>query len=392
MEEKKVPNQNIQQYYHYEEDEIDLYELWLVLKRRWKVVLVSILIFLSIGLSYIFLSTPLYKIEANIKNMHIGGKSVVDIYKVVDLIKAKFYREIIYRKNSLKEYGFYLDNVRLAKGNKTDTFKIIVYSISNQKGEEAINKILEYIKSEYKPILKSFILDKKNKIYKLQEEKNIIKNLKIKELEEQKRSLLETEIPLMERKRDFLQEKVKNLNLLIKSYLSSISNYEEVIKNLSIGMKNPNLSDSSLSIVSNQIVQYDNLIISPQNKINNYQLEITNIEQEQIPSINRKIRYIKEVKIKFINKNLEKLRLELKNIDREIKTLELSIKPPLTKDFEILSKSIFDKPAKPKKGLILAVSIVSGLFLGIFLAFFLEWIKNVRKRHREKNLKNEPIF
>lgn len=41
--------------------------------------------------------------------------------------------------------------------------------------------------------------------------------------------------------------------------------------------------------------------------------------------------------------------------------------------------SISDEPIKPKKQLIIAVAFISGLMLGIFLAFFREFISNGRK-------------
>lgn len=43
------------------------------------------------------------------------------------------------------------------------------------------------------------------------------------------------------------------------------------------------------------------------------------------------------------------------------------------------SINITPDPIKPKKGLIVAVGFISGLMLGIFLAFFLEFIRNGRK-------------
>ena len=47
-----------------------------------------------------------------------------------------------------------------------------------------------------------------------------------------------------------------------------------------------------------------------------------------------------------------------------------------------------NKPSKPKKLLITVVGFFSGLFLGIFGAFFKEWYENV-KRQRENSLKEE---
>ena len=38
-----------------------------------------------------------------------------------------------------------------------------------------------------------------------------------------------------------------------------------------------------------------------------------------------------------------------------------------------------DKPVKPKRKLIIAVGLISGLFLGIFLALFKEWIENIKR-------------
>ncbi len=369
---------------YYQEDEIDLYELFLILKKRWKIILLSLLGFSLAAIVYIFTSTPLYKVESNIRSIYMDGEPISDVSKIIALIKAKYYKEGTDRKKFLEENGFYLEDatIQTVKRNKTDILKITVYSFSPQKGEEAVNKIINYLRIEYKPILERFILDTLNKKEQLEEEKKIIQKYKIRELEKQKELLLKEEIPLLKRKRAFLQEKVKNLNLLIKSYLSSINNYEKAIKNLSQAMKNPNLSNSSLLIVSNQIAQYENLITSLQNKIKNYQLEIKNIEQEQIPAIEKKIKEINEIEIKSIDEELENLRLKLKSIDRQIKMLELSLKPPLTENFKVLSENISDKPAKPKKMLIIAISIVSGLFLGIFLAFFYEWLQNAKNRRK----------
>jgi uncharacterized protein involved in exopolysaccharide biosynthesis len=39
-----------------------------------------------------------------------------------------------------------------------------------------------------------------------------------------------------------------------------------------------------------------------------------------------------------------------------------------------------DKPVKPKKKLMVAVAGITSIFLGIFIAFFLEWLENIKKR------------
>ena len=178
MYEKKIPiikadDSDANKIVYCQEDEIDLYELFLILKKRWKIIVISTVFIFFIGLVYILLSTPLYKVEANIKNIYINGTPANDISKIIGLVKAKFYKEGTDRKKFLKENGFYLDdvNIQTVKRDKTDVFFIRVYSLSNEKGEEAINKILQYLQSEYEPVLQKFILDTKNKIERLEEEK-----------------------------------------------------------------------------------------------------------------------------------------------------------------------------------------------------------------------------
>ena len=48
----------------------------------------------------------------------------------------------------------------------------------------------------------------------------------------------------------------------------------------------------------------------------------------------------------------------------------------------VLEPSVPSVPFKPNKKLIVAVSGISALFFGVFLAFFLEFIKNNRNRHK----------
>jgi len=53
-------------FYCYEDDEIDLYELWLILKRRKLTVLITTIFFVAISAAYAFLATPVYKTEASL--------------------------------------------------------------------------------------------------------------------------------------------------------------------------------------------------------------------------------------------------------------------------------------------------------------------------------------
>jgi len=62
-----------QQYIYYEEDEIDLYELWLTLKRRKKIIFGITGLFTVIAIVLCFILPPTYKTETTL--MPLGGKS-----------------------------------------------------------------------------------------------------------------------------------------------------------------------------------------------------------------------------------------------------------------------------------------------------------------------------
>lgn len=81
----------------------------------------------------------------------------------------------------------------------------------------------------------------------------------------------------------------------------------------------------------------------------------------------------------------------VEELDRELKRISENYKTTLIKNpdknreynffvLNIIEKpTYFDQPVKPKRKLIIAVSAVSALFLGVFLAFVLEWWANMRK-------------
>jgi len=75
--------------------------------------------------------------------------------------------------------------------------------------------------------------------------------------------------------------------------------------------------------------------------------------------------------------DLKKYISELKAKEQE---LELSITPFMIKPTHIVGEiETLENPIKPKKKLIVIVAFISGLMLSVFLAFFLEFIGNIRK-------------
>ena len=74
---------------------------------------------------------------------------------------------------------------------------------------------------------------------------------------------------------------------------------------------------------------------------------------------------------------------ELDILKTKIYKVNYDLKHRLYLPFSLVSKPIASGvPFKPNKKLIVAVSGISALFFGVFLAFFLEFIKNNKSRHK----------
>ena len=300
----------IQNYPCYEDDEIDLYELWLILKKRFKWIVGSILTFLVIAIIYLLITPPVYKTEAVIYPTNVRVKipaittSVVDALllsndmpNLVAVLQSNYVKEKVIKNLNLLPILF-----PDKWDNKTKTWKDPNNAPTILDGLKKLNDLI------------SVKQDKNTKVVKLSVE--FPKNPKLAFLIAQ--------------------------NLLIES--------EKFLKKQTVDLLN----------------KYKTYIVTQIRKIKE---SINKLQQSKNNT----------VELKILLSNLEEL-------NHQYQALHFySVK--LEKPFEVISPPYIPdkkKPYKPKKGLILITAIVSGLFIGIFLAFFIEWLENL-KEQREKS-------
>ncbi|WP_457643030.1 Wzz/FepE/Etk N-terminal domain-containing protein [Persephonella sp.] len=284
MEERKLPEKaKEERVVYYEEDEIDLYELWLVLKKRWKVIILSTSVLLFSAVAYIFTSKPIYE-SAFIVKVPAPFVSNQDTINSLEAVKT------FLEEKRLKELSNILEtNERILK----ELFSLSANPIKKEKNRIKIS--IAVYSPEVITYLSKSILNYLNK-------NKYLKN----RLEIEKSTILQT---------------IKN----IKSEIKDTENLKQAI-----------------------IAKI---------KSNNYNIGFNPLE---------------------IDESIIQLKEKLHTLDAKLKTL---------KGYEIVVEPVIpSKPTKPKKTLILAAATISGLFLGVFLAFFLEWIENAKRRHqREEN-------
>ncbi len=260
---------------HYYEDEIDLYELWLKLKKRWRVILFTTLSFLFLALLYIILTPKVYESSFVVKIPTAEDKPILSprettkyIRYLEELIKARKYDKLSKALN-MKE----VENILSIKGREIrgvkDSLEISVEVRDPELIPPLAKAILRYLNDN--EFIKSHLRRKRE--------------------------------ALTFRKRA-LEEELRSLQSLQKSLLKESPDAEKI---------------SELAKL------------------------IADIKQEIIDT---------EIAL------------------RSLRGFTLSVEP-----------FVPDTPSKPKSLLVLVVAGVSGLFMGIFVALFLEWLEEARRRH-----------
>ncbi|WP_038056383.1 Wzz/FepE/Etk N-terminal domain-containing protein [Thermodesulfobacterium hydrogeniphilum] len=265
----------------YMEDEIDLYEIYLKLKKHFKFIVgfVVIVTFLA-GIISFFLS-PVYKSEIALRRS--GSISFEEIKAMVNylnnLLKDKEYEEIS------KELKLSLENVKKIKEiklkvdrrNKSkNVFSLEVYTYDRTLIPQVINSVLSYIKEN--PYTQ------------------MVTNQRLREIDTRIKNI-EGNIEKLKKLRTILYNKFENKRELYLGF-------------------NP--------------------------------VEI-------------------EEKIIDLQARIERLKLEKEFVRKVLVPLNDPIIP--------------DKPYKPKRVLIIAVTFISSLFMAVFLALFMEWLSEARKYH-----------
>ncbi len=255
---------------YWEEDEIDLYELWLVIKKRKAIIFITTFVFIFLAGLYLLITPSVYQSSFILKK---GLLSPFQIKKYIDNLQFL-----------LKE-GRYDDLEKLLEihSSKIEKIKSIEASIPrNEKSMVQVNvEVLD--PTLIKPLEKAIVAYISNQ-------------------------------PLVQR----------TLSIKKKVLISMIENLKEGIKTLQELQKDSKMTDLEMDPLEIQVT------------IKNYQDQLAGIQSD------------------------------------------LALLRPL---FLATSAVVPTKPSKPKKKLVLAVAGVSGIFLGIFLAFFSEWLAQARKRY-----------
>ena len=388
-------------YYNYpiEEDEIDLYELWLTLKKRKKVILSITIGITVLAVIISFLLPKVYrtnftlmplggektsKLGALLGNLPISIPTTTSGVTVEAVLNSRILKEKLIKRLNLLPLLFpdKWDNTTKSwiLKDKDDTPPTILdgvkklkklISVSTDKKTGVITVYVEFKKNPYMAykmaneiikitdeILneKSFTLAKKYRIYvgeRLQEAKERLKKLEKIYIQFSEGKIKEIPFLTMTESTEF--GKLKGKLIAEKEKLKAMRT-------------TPNISQLNIKAQETKIKNI-------QKKINEY--------LKKLPTMNSN--YVSIPKLEF---NLLQLKSEISIAQGLYQTLVQEYELAKAREMkEQIAFQVIDppfipelkKPYKPKKKLIVAVSFVTALFLSIFLAFFMEWLENIKK-------------
>jgi uncharacterized protein involved in exopolysaccharide biosynthesis len=325
----------------YEEDEIDLKELFKTLWDKKIFIGVFTTVVTILAIIYAFSVPKVYEAKAIFKvgeykemsktgdlenqniDINISTKTVDATSGLTKELEVLFI-EIL--KNE-KDREAKIENISVVKG-QSDIFEVTSLGSSNEFAVGELNKILKHVQEKHKKVLD----DVKNR-----------RQSKIEQLESKLMILKTRTIPT-------LKDKINRYNANLQIYEK---NFIEVQSNLKkIKAKNPTLA----TIQINEQKYLADMLITLRDSLEEYEA--------------------KKDQLEFI---------EAGQIKEELNILKSLMKPHSNKNTEIIGKVMTnDYAVKPKKKLIVVVAFVTGFILSIFLVFFMEFIRGFKEEDKKE--------
>jgi len=395
MENRKQPLNDPHNQFFYEDDEIDLYELYLTLKRRKKIVLGITFLFTAIALIMCFILPKTYKTDVSI--MPLGGEKKSGLSSLLSSLpvsipgmsQSGLTVESILQSRILKEKivkDLNLLHVLFKDKWDNETKKWILDEDEKPPtvldGAEALKELISYSSDKKTGVITINVEFKKDPVMAYK-----IANDLLNATEE---ILKEKTFTVSKKYRIYLGKQLeqvrKRLEKLQKIYSEFTQGKIKEIPMLSFTDEDINRGKKEGALIA-QREKLKALLEKPD--LTTYEREKTKKEisdiEKQLNSFKNKNSYISVPNYQF---NLMRLKTEMGITqglyETLIKEYELAKAQEMKEQvsFQVIDPPyIPKKPAKPKKKLIVAVGLISGLFLGTFAAFFKEWLDNIKKRH-----------
>ncbi len=363
------------------EDEIDLSQLFSVLWRRKGVILATLVLCVGLAVLYCAIAEKKYLISAQISPGITGynGNRVQRDLSPKDLqawFNQKAYLATLegtYPEDLLKQVKI---NASFPRGSKVVSLKF--YWPDKAKGEKILRTVIDSLSGLSRERLnKSLKVSESVLEEAIRKKRNALEQLKIAQEKLNRDIDIEKDNLALEKDTiKTMEQKIIQTKMLIKDMAAEVRdvnhNTSELIKLRNELARNPKADKFSVLMYSNFIQQNMSYSIELRKNITDLKNTIFDLQLEKKGQETKLKKILDNIK-SLEEKRDKELPLERSSIESEIQTL-ISRKESLSPVEVVQQPFCSIKPVKPKTSLILAVSLVTGIFLGIFAAFLAEFI------------------
>lgn len=341
-----------------QEGTIDLRELFLVLKKRKKLIYLLTGFITILAIIYSLIATPWFQANATIE---MGKYKNADATKEIYIEEGKALAERLNIKyidiyKNIKNRNSKITSITASKKN-SQFITISSIGKNNEIAADEINNIVKALQARHKIIIDEIISRKKSELDEINRNIYKVKSYDIVSITSKIEYENDTQLPSVAKKISTIQLDLNN----------SIKRKGEAMKNL-VSLKN-DAALAALRLAQIQGLEY---------KISANELKLIDLNTN-------KQNIIKTVLPDLLLKKDKLIKIDLIELAEKHSLTKLSMEPYNYHNTTLVGKIIInDTPVKPKKKLIVIVAFITGLMLSIFLAFFLEFISSARKENEIK--------
>lgn len=395
------------------DDEINLYDYLKVLYKRRVLIIAIFLISVISALIISYRMTPLYKVSAMLSLSFLAEKgSITTNYSVptanlIASIEGGSYNSQIYEALNLDPSMVSL-SFKVSQPKNSTTLQVDYYTPDPAQGKLIVDELLKQVNFVYgeraefeQEKIDNSIAVAKNQINTIENQKELLKNQRITINNQKKRIASDSETIVNNKKKTIsdIESERRRIELLREAEKTIKRQIEEVENNTKLMMEQRSelLKPEGAKMDAGTKILYLNSI--QQNIIYldrlNAQIDKNKMDQEAAKNNIEKL----EIKLNDLDVELKKQDFNLKDKDTELMNLETAlrdkdneVKNQIQKksDLELSKKTVegnlyiiqpaaaSKRPVKPEKKKIIGIAGAASLFLGIFMAFVIEYTRKMQ--------------
>lgn len=363
-----------------EANELDLKELFKIIWEKKFFIVIFTFIVTVLSIIYALNIKPIYEVKSIIKIGNINGVQLEETNLLAKKLNLIF--QVGRVQNKIEEKKAILSNASIVK-KFDDLIEVSTQAFSNDLAIKKNQEILDFIKEDYKYKIDEYIFNTNLQIDKLKKALNRIKTIEKEDIENKIKNIKKIQIANLEKEIAFIKNvDLKILDNKLKFASKKILEYEENIKKIT---SNKSRNETQNLISSTQILSNQNLILNLKNEIEDLEKEKKNLKNFKLNEIEQKKENLIEIKLKKLIIQRDILQKEkIVDLENTIKKTQNKLTKNYVRNSHLLGSMIVnDSPIKPKKKLIVIVSFITAFILSILLVFFMQFLRDFKKKVKE---------